>query len=197
MPLWRSIVGSVLDIEREGIDDGRSLGVGVATESPQLRKCIEVLLPADRLLHADDVVERRSRNQPAAGNLDNQRSWLNVGEDKDRFGGTGRGHEHIDISRVGLPLRIADEVIRVYRMVRHRTEIGQRVCKAEPIVTVGANEHVDVPRDVFDCAVKQSRRAANHDVPDVVHSESIDDPIKIEWSKLWRRHAAELRRNER
>ena len=82
-------------------------------------------------------------------------------------------------------------------MIRHRTEIGQRFGKATPIVTVGANEHVDVPRDVFDGAVKESRRAADDDVGDVMRSESVDDPIKVEWGGLWRRHAAELRRNVR
>lgn len=34
--------------------------------------------------------------------------------------GAGRGHQHVDLSGVGLPLRTADEVIRVDRMVRHR-----------------------------------------------------------------------------
>ena len=195
--MWRSIIGAILDVEREGVDDGRPLGVGVAAESSQLGKRIEILLPADGFLHPDDVIERRGRNQPTAGDLDDQCSRFDIGIDEQRLVGARRRHEYINVSSVGLPLRVANEVIRVDRMLRHRTEIGQRLGKAAPILTVGANEHVDVARDVVDGAMKQSRGAADDDIPDVMRSEGIDDAIEIEWCGLWRRHAAELRRNVR
>ena len=192
-----TLLHAALDVERKRIDDGGALRVGVATESSQLGKRIEILLPVDRFFHPDDVLERRNRNQSAAGNLDDQRSRLNVGIHEDRLVRTGRGHQHINGAGIGLPLRVASEVVCVERMVRDHTEISQRFGEPAPILPVSANQHVDVARHVLEGTVQEPRNAADHDVPDVMHRKSIDDPIKIERGGLRRRHAGEVRRNSR